>query len=192
MEHAKYNIDIAALCESPFSESGSLNDLEYSYFWSGKLDGERMESGVDFAIKKDIVTKLTEMLRPVSDRIVTMRLPLSKDNLATIISVFATTMINPDENKEVFYNQMASVRKTTWLHPRSRHLHMNDFIITRCRDKMDFHSTRAKRGAKCWIDHQMLRSKVAFRIRQKHNRQETSKTTKVQTAKLATGKVLSR
>ena len=34
MELVKYNIDIdiAALCETRFSESGSLNDLEYSFF----------------------------------------------------------------------------------------------------------------------------------------------------------------
>ena len=61
MELAKYNIDIAALCETRFSESGSLDDLEYSFFWSGKPEGERREAGVGFAIKKDIVTKLTEM-----------------------------------------------------------------------------------------------------------------------------------
>ena len=73
MELAKYNIDIAALCETRFSESGSLNDLEYSFFWSGKPEGERKEAGVGFAIKKDIVTKLTEMPRPVSDSIMTMR-----------------------------------------------------------------------------------------------------------------------
>ena len=253
MELAKYNIDIAALCETRFSESGSLNDLEYSFFWSGKPEGERREAGVGFAIKKDIVTKLTEMPRPVSDRIMTMRLPLSKDNFATIISVYAPTMTNPDENKEAFYNQLASVlsgiprtdkllligdfnarigrdndkwplvmgkhgigkcnsngelllalcsefelivtntmfkqkdeRKTTWMHPRSRHWHKIDFIITRCRDKMDIHSTRAMRGANCWTDHQMLRSKVAFRIRQKHSRQGTSKPTKLNTAKLST------
>ena len=53
-----------------------------------------------FAIKKDIVTKLTEMPRPVSDRIMMMRLPLSKDNYATIISVYAPTMTNPDDSKE--------------------------------------------------------------------------------------------
>ena len=52
MELAKYNIDIAALCETRFSESGSLNDLEYSFFWSGKPEGERREAGVGFAIKK--------------------------------------------------------------------------------------------------------------------------------------------
>ena len=62
-----------------------------------------------FAIKKDIITKLTEMPRPVSDRIMTMRLPLSKDNFATIINVYAPTMTNPDENKEAFYNQLTSV-----------------------------------------------------------------------------------
>ena len=109
MELAKYNIDIVALCKTRFSESGSLDDFEYSFFWSGKPKGERMEAGVGFAIKKDIITKLTEMPRPVSDRIMTMRLPLSKDNFATIISVYAPTMTNPDENKDAFYNQLASV-----------------------------------------------------------------------------------
>ena len=99
MELAKYNIDIAILCETRFSESGSLNDFEYSYFWCGKPKGERREAGVGFGIKKDIVTKLTEMLPPASDRIITMRLPLSKDNFATIISGYATTMTNPDTDK---------------------------------------------------------------------------------------------
>ena len=109
MELAKYNIDIAALCETKFSESGSLNDLEYPFFWSGKPEGERREAGVGFAIKRDIVTKLTEMPRPVNDRIMTMRLHLSKDNFATITSVYAPTMTHTDENKEAFYNQLASV-----------------------------------------------------------------------------------
>ena len=70
--------------------------------------------------------------------------------------------------------------------PRFRHWHMIDFIITRCRDKMDIHSSRSMRGANCWIDHQMLRSKWAFRIRLKHNRQGTSKSTKLNTANLST------
>ena len=77
-------------------------------------------------------------------------------------------------------------RKTTWVHHLSRHWHMIDFIITRYRDRMDIHSTRAMRGAICWTDHQMLRSKMAFRIRQKHNRQGTSKTTKLNNTKLST------
>ena len=55
-----------------------------------------MEAGEGFAIKKDIITMLTEMPRPLSDRIMTMRLPLSKDKFATIISVYAPKMANPD------------------------------------------------------------------------------------------------
>ena len=145
-----------------------------------------------------------------------MKLPLSKDNFATIISVYAPTMANPDENKKAFYNQLANVlsgiprtdkllliryfnamigreydkwplvmgkhrigkcnstgellqylcsefelivtrtmlkqkdeRKTTWMHPRSRHWHIIDFIITSCPEKMDIRCTRAMRGANC-------------------------------------------
>ena len=54
MELAKYNIDTAALLETRFSESGSLNDLVFSFFWSGKPEGERMKAGMGFAIKNDI------------------------------------------------------------------------------------------------------------------------------------------
>ena len=77
-------------------------------------------------------------------------------------------------------------RKTTWMLSRSRHWHMIDFIITRCRDKMDIHSTGTMHGANCWTDHQMLKSNVAFRIRQKHNWQMISKQTRLNTAKLST------
>ena len=62
-----------------------------------------------FAIKKDIVTKLTEMPRPVSDRIMTMRLPLSKDNFATVISVYAPTVTNPDEKQGDILQPVATV-----------------------------------------------------------------------------------
>ncbi|KAK2193754.1 hypothetical protein NP493_7g08006 [Ridgeia piscesae] len=49
------------------------------------------------------------MPRPVSDRTMKMRLPLSKNNFATITSVYSPTMKNPGENKVAFYNQLASV-----------------------------------------------------------------------------------
>ena len=229
----KYKNDIVALSEIRLSESGSLNDLEYSFFWSGNTEGERREAGVGFAIKKDIITKLTEMPRPVSDIIMTIRLPLSKDLCYNYHCVRPNNDKNSDENNEGFYNQLSSVLsgiprtdkllliryfnvrigrdndnmplflckhgigernstdelllalcsfelivmntilmqkdegKTKWMHPRSRHCHMIDFITMGYRDKMDIHSTQAMRGANCWIDHhQMLRSKLK-RITQK-------------------------
>ena len=39
-ELAKYNNDIAVLSETRFHASGSLNDLEYTFYWSGKPNGE--------------------------------------------------------------------------------------------------------------------------------------------------------
>ena len=51
---------------------------------------------------------------------------------------------------------------------------------------MDIHSTRTMRGVNCWTDHQMLRSTVAFRILQKHNRQGASNPTKLNTGNLST------
>ena len=249
MELAKYNIDIAVLSETRFPASGSLNDLEYTFYWSGKPNGERREAGVGFAIKRDIVTKLTEMPHPVSDRIMTMRIPLTKDRNATIVSAYTPTMTNPEENKETFYSQLKGTlrnipstdkllligdfnsrigrendkwpsaldkygigkcnsngelllalctefdlivtntmfkqkdaHKTTWTHPRSRHGHMIDFIITRCRDKIC--STLIMRGANCGTDHQMLRSMVIFSIRRKHNQKGAMKPVKLNTSKL--------
>ena len=208
MELAKYNIDIVVLSETHFHASGSLNDLEYTFYWSGKPNGERREVGVGFAIKKHIVAKLTEMPHPVSDRIMTMRIPLTKDWKATIVRAYAPTMANPDENNETFYSQQKGTlrnisstdkivligdfnarigtkndkwpsalgkygtgkcnsngelllalctdfdlivtntmfkqkdaHKTIWTHPYSRHGHKIDFVIIRCRDKMDICST---------------------------------------------------
>ena len=95
MELPKYNIDIAVLSETRFHASGSLNDLEYTLYWSGKPNGERREAGVGFARKTDIVAKLTEMPHPESDRIMTMIIPLTKHRNATIVSAYAPTMTIP-------------------------------------------------------------------------------------------------
>ena len=195
------------------------------------------------------MAKLTEMSHPVSDRIMTMRIPLTKDRNATIVSAYAPTMTNPEENKETFYSQeytqkhpqyrqapadrrlqckdrkrndkwpsalgkygivkcnsngelllalctefdlivtntmfkQKDAHKTTWTHPRSRHGHMIDFIITRCRDKMDICSTRTMRGENCGTDHQMLRSRVIFSIWRKHNQKGAMKPVKLNTSKL--------
>ena len=39
--------------------------------------------------------------------------------------------------------------KATWFHPRSKHGHMIDFIITRRRDLRNFYKVRVMRGAEC-------------------------------------------
>ena len=204
-----------------------------------------------FAIRKEILAKLTEMPKSVNDRIMTMTVPLTKKGNATVISIYAPTMTSPDETKENFYNQLrrtlrdtprtdklilmgdfnARVRrdyekwqsvlgrhgigkcntngelllalcsefellltntvfkqreehKTTWMHPRSKHWHLIDYIITRQRDRMDVHSTRTMRGANCLTDHPLLRSKIAFALRSKRRKQGATKLAKLNTDRL--------
>ena len=55
------------------------------------------------------MAKLTEIPHPVSDRMMTMRIPLTKGRNATIVSAYAPTMTNlkeNKENKETFYSQL--------------------------------------------------------------------------------------
>ncbi len=51
-----------------------------------------------------------------------------------------------------------------WQHPRSKHVHLLDYIVTRRANIADFLSTRVVRGAECGTDHFMVRSLVAFSI----------------------------
>ena len=76
------------------------------------------------------------MPRPVSDRIMSMRLSLNKENVATIINVYAPTITHPDENKDVFYSQLACVLSGI---PRTdKLLRIGDFnaILGRDNDKV--------------------------------------------------------
>ena len=58
--------------------------------------------------------------------------------------------------------------KKTWMHPRSKHWHLLDYIIVRQRDRRDVLDTRALRGAGCGTDHVMLRSRLRTCRRKRH------------------------
>ena len=60
--------------------------------------------------------------------------------------------------------RMADKYKTTWMHPRSKHWHLIDFIIVRQRDIRDVRATRAMRGAEGWNDHRLVRAVLALHI----------------------------
>lgn len=55
--------------------------------------------------------------------------------------------------------------KTTWMHPRSKHWHMIDYILVRGTDRQDVRVTKAMCGADCWTDHRLLISKMNLRIK---------------------------
>ena len=57
--------------------------------------------------------------------------------------------------------------KTTWIHPRSRHWHLIDYVITRAKDRWNVRVTKAMCGADCCTDHCLIISKLNFSIQPK-------------------------
>ena len=104
----RYNVDIAALSETRFAETGSLTEEgeKYTFFWSGRRQGEPRMHGVGFAVKMKIANSLSEAPHAVSERIMTLRLPLAHGRHATIISAYAPTLVGDDLDKDAFYEDL--------------------------------------------------------------------------------------
>ena len=54
--------------------------------------------------------------------------------------------------------------RTSWMHPRSKHWHLIDYVITRRKDRQDVRVTKAMCGADCWTDHRLIISKLNIHI----------------------------
>ncbi|XP_033106174.1 craniofacial development protein 2-like [Anneissia japonica] len=65
-----------------------------------------------------------------------------------------------------FFNHKPA-HKNSWMHSRSKHWHLIDYIIILQRDLVDILDTRAMRGANCSTDHIMIRSITKFKVRRK-------------------------
>jgi len=118
---SNYQIDIAALSEVRFAESGCIpEESVYTIYWSGKPSSEKSESGVGLAISNNIASKLFEDPKPVNDRIMTLRLPLEHDRYCTILTIYAPTTTNAPGNIDGFYDQ---------LNQTLRDIHISDKII---------------------------------------------------------------
>ena len=61
--------------------------------------------------------------------------------------------------------QQASNYKFTWMHPRSHHWHLIDYVLTRQRDLRDVRHTRAVRGSEAWSDHRLVSARYSCQPR---------------------------
>lgn len=97
---------VGKLCENcELCERGA----GYTFFWNGRGAEERREAGVGFAIKTTLAGKLVGVLKGVNDRLMTMRLPITRGKFATIFSAYAPTHPNPDGTKNKFYEDLHNV-----------------------------------------------------------------------------------
>ena len=96
---------ILALSETRLANESQFAELSgaYTFFWSGRGRECKRESGVAFAVKTSIATRLEELPSGVSDRIMTMRLPLLKGRFVTLVNVYAPTMDSSEDDKVSFY-----------------------------------------------------------------------------------------
>lgn len=103
-----YDIDIAALSETRFAESGQLTEKKggYTYFWSGRKLTEKRESGVGFAIRSSLLYCMDKLPIGINDRIITARFCLRTGKYLTLVSIYAPTMKNDEEIKEKFYEDL--------------------------------------------------------------------------------------
>ena len=107
-ELARWNIDIAALSEVRFANQGSLTEhgTGYTLYWSGKTKEERRLSGVGFMMKTQIANRLQSLPIGHSYRLMSFRLPIQGNRFATLISVYAPTLLADAEVKEAFYSDL--------------------------------------------------------------------------------------
>ncbi|BHF72699.1 hypothetical protein SprV_0401576800 [Sparganum proliferum] len=114
-ELARYVVDIAAVSETRFSEQGQLEEVGagYTFFWSGRPRSERRDAGVAFAIRNDIVGRLSCLPQGINDCLMSLRLPLRRGGkFATIISAYAPPMTSSDAAKDKFYEDLHALLAT--------------------------------------------------------------------------------
>ena len=128
-ELLRLGIDVAALSETRLAEQGSFDETigndGYRFYWSGKSVGVKRESGVGFAIRKHIVSKLSDLPIALNDRMMTLRLPLVKDKFVTFVSVYAPTLTSDDAIKNNFYDQLHNL--LVKISPDDKLILMGDF-----------------------------------------------------------------
>lgn len=111
---SRYKIDISALSETRFPETGELEEVKggYTIYWSGKKPDEARQSGVGFAIRSSIAQNLESLPKAHNDRLMTLRLKTTNDQYVTLISAYAPTMKNPDHIKEAFYCDLRGILRS--------------------------------------------------------------------------------
>ena len=98
-ELGRYGIQIAALSMNRFADVGKIKEVGagYTFFWSERKSEERREAGVGFAIKIELVARLSGLPICTNDRLMTLRLPLAGNKHAAIVSVYARLILHTPE-----------------------------------------------------------------------------------------------
>ena len=100
-ELARYRIDTAALSETRLADEGILKEDGggYTFFWRGKPEAEDRLHGVGFAIRTSLMKSIPNLSVGINERLMKLRLPLTKPCHLTIISAYAPQPYQLRRNK---------------------------------------------------------------------------------------------
>jgi len=70
--------------------------------------------------------------------------------------------------------RLPTCNKTSWMHARSKHWHLIDYVSIRAKAMRDVGVTKSMCGADCWTDHRLITSKAKLNIQpmRKHQGQK--------------------
>jgi exonuclease III len=100
-ELTRLNIDVACLQETRLSDSGSIKEANFTFFWQGRPLSEPRQHGVGFAVKNSLLPFI-EPPSTGTERILLLRLSTSS-GVANIVSAYAPTLYSTAEEKDRFY-----------------------------------------------------------------------------------------
>ena len=121
----RYGIDLAALSETRLSGEGSIIEGEYTIYWRGYPSGEVRKHGVGLAIKNCHLKKVEEEPNYISERLMTLRVPLTKGEHMFVICVYAPTLMAEEDQTDDFYDSLDSVLRK--VNPNDKIILLGDF-----------------------------------------------------------------
>ena len=104
----RYGVSIAALQETRLEGQGQLTEENYTFFWIGKPEGRR-DAGVAFAVCKKLANKLPSLPTGISERLISVRIPIGHGRHLTLVNVYAPTMAYTDTEKEAFCKELGGI-----------------------------------------------------------------------------------
>ena len=129
MELARYSVDFAALSETRLSGEGSISEGDqfngYTIFWRGYPEGHPRQHGVGLAVRNCHLKKMEEEPSYVSERLMTLRIPLENNEYMTLICVYAPTLTAEEEMKDRFYEELDVAIRS--VNPRDKIILLGDF-----------------------------------------------------------------
>jgi len=86
---AEFNRYSTALSETRLADEGSLTEVGegYTFFWKGLPGSSPRIHGVGFAIRSTLLRLIPETPVAVSERLMTLRIPLMKGRFMTVITL---------------------------------------------------------------------------------------------------------